>query len=305
MKSRLKLAVKMVSIVIVVLLSAIPIPGRGEVFISETITLSQRKMVMIYKTQDRVICEKLLKLGLERNWASKPMNELVLLVGKHFLGTRYMYKTLETKGPEDLVINLRRMDCFTFLENTVVLAKTIKNRKTSFEDFAAALQETRYRSGEISGYASRLHYFCDWLHNSEQKGFVRDITRELGGEPFAKVMNFMTKNRGKYPALRHDDSYLQMQDIESRISDQCRDYIPKRTLRDCEQRIHDGDLIAITTTIDGLDVVHVGLATFVGKRLHLLHASATDRKVVITPRTLYGYLAGRKVRSGVVVARVI
>jgi hypothetical protein len=302
----LKHAVKILSIVIVLLLSAIPVPGRGEVFITETVTLSQRKMVMIYKPQDRIICEKLLKLGLEQNWASRPMNELVLLVGKYFLGTRYMYKTLETKGPEDLVINLRRMDCFTFLENAVVLAKTIKNRKTSFEDFASALQETRYRSGEISGYASRLHYFCDWLHNSEQKGFVKDITKDLGGEPFAKVVNFMTKNRRKYPALRRDDSsYVRMQDVESRISDQCRDYIPKHTLRDYEQRIHNGDLIAITTTIDGLDVVHVGLAVFVGKRLHLLHASATERKVVITPRTLYGYLAGRKVRSGVVVARVI
>lgn len=301
MKYAWKIAVPVMACMIL----AIPARCQGEDLIRETVTLSQRKMVMIYKPQDRIICEKLLKSALEQGWASKPINELVLLVGKYFLGTRYVHKTLETKGPEDLVVNLRRMDCFTFLENTVVLAKTIKDRKITFEDFAAALQETRYRSGSISGYSSRLHYFCDWLHNSTQKGLVKDITKELGGEPFSKVVNFMTQNRSKYPALKRGESYAEMQDVENRIADQCHDYIPKRTLRDCERQIQDGDLIAITTTIEGLDVVHVGLAVFVGKRLHLLHASTSDRKVVISPRTLYGYLAGRKLRTGIVVARVL
>ena len=287
----------------VCIVTAYPGHCRCEDVIRGTFTLNQREMVMIYKPQDRVICEKLLKSALNKGWSEKPINELVLLVGKHFLGTRYVFKTLETKGPEDLVINLRRMDCFTFLENSVVLAKTIKRGQTRFEDFAAALQETRYRLGTISGYSSRLHYFCDWLHNSEQISLVKNITKELGGEPFSKVVNFMTRNRNKYPALKQGESYAEMQEVESRISDECHDYIPKQTLRDCEQRIQDGDLIAITTTIDGLDVVHVGLAVFVGKRLHLLHASTTGRRVIISPRTLYGYLTGRKIRSGIVVAR--
>ncbi len=292
-------------LLMICLVTAYPGLCRGEDVIEETFTFNQRKMIMIYKPQDRVICEKLLKSAFEKGWSAKPINELVLLVGRHFLGTRYVYKTLETKGPEDLVINLRRMDCFTFLENSVVLAKTIKRGQTRFEDFSAALQETRYRAGTISGYASRLHYFCDWLHNSEQIGLVRNITKDLGGEPFSKVVNFMTRNRNKYPALKKGESYAEMQEVESRISDQCHEYIPKEMLRDCENRIQNGDLIAITTTIDGLDVVHVGLAVFVGKRLHLLHASTTGKVVVISPRTLYGYLNGRKIRSGIVVARVL
>ena len=71
-----------------------------------------------------------------------------------------------------------------------------------------------------------------------------------------------------------------------------------------EDRFRDGDLIAITTNAEGLDVQHVGLAARVRDRIHLLHACSAERGVVLSPKTLYRYLMQSRARSGIMVARI-
>ena len=115
----------------------------------------------------------------------------------------------------------------------------------------------------------------------------------------------MTANAGKYPALADNQSYRQMKAVEQNISQRCNYYIPKKSFRDSQNRIMDGDLIAITTGLKGLDVIHVGIAMHVGKNIHLLHASKVSGKVVVSSRTLDSYLAGKRFRTGVVVGRVL
>jgi hypothetical protein len=95
-----------------------------------------------------------------------------------------------------------------------------------------------------------------------------------------------------------------MKSAERMISRRSLFFIPKKTLRRLEHRIHDGDLIAITTNIEGLDVQHVGLAARVKNRIHLLHASSLERKVAFSKKTLYRYLMQSRARSGIMVARI-
>jgi hypothetical protein len=71
-----------------------------------------------------------------------------------------------------------------------------------------------------------------------------------------------------------------------------------------EEQIRDGDLIAMTTNTEGLDVQHVGFAVRVKNRIHLLHASSKEGKVVLSKKTLYRHLMQSKVRSGIMVARI-
>ena len=71
-----------------------------------------------------------------------------------------------------------------------------------------------------------------------------------------------------------------------------------------EDRIHDGDLIAIATNTEGLDFQHVGFAVRVKSRVHLLHASSAEGKVALSKKTLYQYLMQTRVRSGIMVARL-
>ena len=78
-------------------------------------------------------------------------------------------------------------------------------------------------------------------------------------------------------------------------------YIPKGWLnrQPEELPIVNGSILALTTTINGLDVTHVGFAYWVGGKLHLLHASSQEGKVILDPMTLYEYQKDKKTHTGV------
>ena len=259
---------------------------------------------MSRREEDRKIFKKLIRFLDQKKTSVKFPDQLMLEVGKFFLGTPYGASTLETKNAEHLVVNLRQHDCVTFVENVVALVWDVKSEENSFGVFRRILQKIRYRQGQLRGYSSRLHYFSDWIHDNQKKGIVRDVTAEIGGRPFRKTMAFMTTNSGLYPRLRNVAILQRMRSAERNISRRSLFFIPKKTLRCLEDRIHDGDIIAITTNTEGLDVQHVGLAARVKNRIHLLHASSAEDKVVLSKNTLYRYLMQSRARSGIMVARL-
>ncbi|PJC76299.1 MAG: DUF1460 domain-containing protein, partial [Syntrophobacterales bacterium CG_4_8_14_3_um_filter_58_8] len=95
---------------------------------------------VIFLPEDREICEALLEKARERGDSARSVGDLIVEVGRHFLGAPYEAETLEREGPEELVINLRAFDCVTFVENAVVLAGLIRAGKTAFGDYTAALE---------------------------------------------------------------------------------------------------------------------------------------------------------------------
>jgi len=260
---------------------------------------------VLYQPEDRKICEDVLSPSRWKGSKKRPLNELVILVGKYFLGAPYAANTLETEGAETLVVNLRQFDCFTFVENCVVLARLIGAGKTSFQDYTAQLEKIRYRGGELRGYPSRLHYFSDWLYNNGKKGMVKDITREIGGKPVLKEIHFMTTHPENYPALKDEASYREMLDVEKRLSGKPRYIIPKAGFGQVQDKIEDGNLIGITTDIEGLDVTHVGFTLRVKDHIHLLHASEKEREVILSENTFGHYLSSVNTRSGIVVVQVL
>jgi hypothetical protein len=260
---------------------------------------------LIFLPEDREICEALLKSAMEKGDCAKSLHELIVETGYRFLGAPYEAETLEREGPEELVINLRAFDCVTFVENAVVLAGLIRAEKTGFADFAAALERIRYRGGRRNGYPSRLHYFTDWLRNNGRKGIVRDITRELGGIPFRKPIHALTDRREDHPALKDAAAFRRMRIVEAACSRRTQCHIAKADLNRDADRIADGDIIAITTDEKGLDVSHTGIAVGVRGQLHLLHASSTAGKIVLSDRTLDRYLQSRRTRTGIIVGRAV
>lgn len=253
---------------------------------------------------DLKIFEELIGLLDKRKTREISPGQLMIEIGRFFLGTPYVAGTLETRGAEHLIVNLREFDCATFVENVVALTWHRESRKKSFEAFRRLLQKIRYRQGRLQGYSSRLHYFSDWICDNQKKGIVRDVTADIGGRPLTKAITFMTTNPDLYPPLKNGVNLRGMRSVERAISRRSLYFIPKKSLRRLEDRIRDGDLIAITTYTGGLDVQHVGLAARVRDRIHLLHASTKEEKVILSPETLYRYLMESRVRSGIMVARI-
>jgi hypothetical protein len=87
----------------------------------------------IFKSEDKRIAEE--KLNSFSSKSSLPISELITEIGLSFLGTPYVAATLENGLEEKLVINLRELDCTTFVENCLALARTVKLGKTDFESY--------------------------------------------------------------------------------------------------------------------------------------------------------------------------
>ncbi|MEN6317755.1 MAG: N-acetylmuramoyl-L-alanine amidase-like domain-containing protein [Syntrophaceae bacterium] len=259
---------------------------------------------MTYQSEDIQIYNDLIETVRRKSSKTTPIGDLMIIVGTYFLGFPYTGNTLEEERAERLVINLRQFDCFTFVENTAVLARLIRKGKIAFNDYAAAIKRIRYRNGRVSGYPSRLHYYSDWLADNEKKGIVRSITHENVGKPLHKEINFMTTHRDDYHGLRSDRSFKKMAVFEKNLSEHPLYYIPKDELKQYEDIIENGDMIAVTTGIEGLDVMHVGLAVFLARGIHLLHASEIEKQVVISNTSLFEYLSERKTMTGIMVGRV-
>ncbi|MDP5169056.1 MAG: DUF1460 domain-containing protein [Bacteroidia bacterium] len=238
------------------------------------------------------------------DYSAMPIGEVMVEVGKGLLGTPYVAQTLEIDAAEPLVINLTGLDCTTFLENAVVFSRLLKLGNLTEQSFQTELEALRYRDGVRDGYGSRLHYFTEWMLDNEEKGVIRQISEELGGSPWQRPINFMTTHANLYPFLQGAEMMASLSEAEARLSTTKFSYLPKAQLASLEGGIQNGDLIAITTTVNGLDIAHVGFAIWVNGRVHLFHASSSLKKVVISDVPLADYLAGNKSQSGVMVCRL-
>ena len=230
--------------------------------------------------------------------------DTIISVGQSFLGTPYVEKTLEVGDTETLVVNFGGLDCTTFVENVLAFSMMLQNQQKDFENFTENLETVRYRNGNLEGYPSRLHYFTEWIRNNEKKGLIEDITAELGGVELEKPINFMGTHRNLYPFLASDENFEAMVSVEKEIAKEKFCYLPQDEIESKEHLIKSGDILALATSIKGLDVTHTGIAIHQPDgRLHLLHASSKNGEVEISELPLADYLKNIKSNIGIIVAR--
>ncbi|NCS90504.1 MAG: DUF1460 domain-containing protein [Ignavibacteria bacterium] len=261
----------------------------------------------IFEPEDLEICNKKLEFAVQEGMQNLPIGDIIAEVGKTFLGLNYEAHTLEVEGDEQLVIKLTGLDCTTFLENALTFARCIKAGKTSFEDYQDNLTQIRYRGGKIDKYPSRLHYFSDWIYDNVKKGIVVDVTKEIGGEPIKFAVDIMSTHPDSYKQLKENNSFIPaISKYEDDINSREYFFIPKERVIQLENGINNGDLIAITTNLKGLDVGHVGIAVKMDSgRIHFMHAPLVGAKVQISKEPIGEYLEKIKKHTGIIVLRAV
>ena len=258
-----------------------------------------------YTTADSIKVVKLLQEGKKQ----KGKQDLVLFFARKFLGIPYVASTLENNTDEQLVINLRQLDCTTFVENVLTLTLCTKNGQTTFDDFCNQLRKIRYRNGKV-GYPTRLHYFSEWISDNTRMGFVEET--QAPNPPFSAVqtlqINFMSTHVDKYPMLVRTPAFINpIAQMESELNGQTCRYIPKAGILNnaaCKQAVKDGNILALVTSRQGLDTSHVGFAIWKKDGLHLFHASSLQKKVVEDKSLLRNYMMKQKSQLGVRVVKV-
>lgn len=234
---------------------------------------------------------------------SREMGTKMLRMSESFLGTPYVGGTLEGNPTEKLVCKFDGLDCTTLVESSISLA-VAKTENPTFEGYKNELTKLRYRNGVIDGYPSRLHYILDWMYENEKRGRLENITAKVGGVPYKKEINFMTNHANLYPALAETGVYEKIREQENIINSREHSYIPKTEIQKAEPMLHDGDIVAFTSSVEGLDVNHMGVITRIGSRAYLIHASLTGKKVIISNVPLAEYVASVPKHTGMIVARL-
>ena len=248
------------------------------VFILLCCCFSFRGFSQVYTAEDKEIFDRYVETM--RNKRAQPVPELLIGTARFFLGIPYVAGTLE-KEPEQLIVNFRELDCTTFVETCLALTRTLREKEIpTFEDYCRILGKIRYRNGKINNYASRLHYMSDWIVENERQGTVTDITRATGGIPRPLKLSFISSHPDAYKQLRTDSTLLPLiRETEQKLNARTHYYIPKGKIDSVKEKIQNGDL-------------------------SFIHASLSDRKVIVNPVPLTEYIGRIKHNTGILVVRV-
>ena len=177
-------------------------------------------------------------------------------------------------------IDLSRVDCVTFVEQSVALAQG-----KTFNDAETKLQQIRYVDGKIT-FATRNHFMvAEWIPNNT---WCRDISTSLG----VKTQS-LTRNISKADFFKR----VKAPDLGTGIPDHkvTIHYVPTDLAQEAESKLHAPTLIVFIGKIDWLFALHCGiyLPNTTGGGM-LYHASSKAGKVVSVD--LSDYVAGQATR---------
>ncbi len=191
-------------------------------------------------------------------------SDRIAFLSSQFLGISYQVSTLtgSEAEPEQLVINLRAVDCFTLLDYVEAMRHSI-----TFDSFVGHLKKIRYRDGLVS-YMNRNHFFTDWAQYNQ--ACISDVTGKVGGAQTHRIRKVLN--------VKTDGSFF-VPGIPSVTRDM--DFIPSGCIDDVVLgMMNTGDYAGIYSDRPGLDVSHTGVIIRRGSDVVFRHASSIQGKVV-------------------------
>lgn len=265
-------------------------------------------MATIFKGREKF--DAMLKKAADEKWAELPIGERIIRFAKELEGTPYVNFTLEIDDHvESPSVNLGAVDCWSFFEQCLGLARMIGIGKDSYtpEDLLRQIEFTRYYAGSCSGnYLERIHYLEEWFFENDARGTCRYLSPSLPGA--ARItdrrVSEMTTLWKSYRYLRNNpDLRPPMREIEERVESLPVYHVPKSKVAAIEPELQNGDVIGIATKYHGAFCSHVGLALRTEDGVtRFMHASRDFKKVVVDD-SISKYLARFSAHAGILVGR--
>lgn len=232
------------------------------------------------------IFQRIVTKARANGWTKLPIGELMGKIARELEGTPYVGFTLETStDQESCVVNLKGLDCVTFFEDTLDMARMLKRGKSRPEDLLAEIQYTRYRGGKMGDFTTRLHYTTDWYVDNEKKGVIKILAPTLpGAAPFTQKVGIMSQKPANYRQLAaHPDLVPTIQKLETAINERQLMFIPMDKLPEAESHLQTGDLVGVATMEPGIDIAHTGLCIKDEQGVvHFMDASSSKKHYRVT-----------------------
>lgn len=292
---------KQLLFLIVILLTACA-PKQDNQQVANAATMTQMRF---HCDGDTTVINDLLMKGYQSGLTDA--NALIEFYARQLLGTPYVAHTLEA-DKEVLTINIHELDCLTFIETLYSLTRATLNHRYSWRDFAANIENVRYRGGKMGDYSSRIHYISEWIIDNHMRGNLQEITQDLPHADYmVKNIDYMTTHPDQYQQLKNDTAMVEkIRRFELR--NHRYPYLKRSWLNSKEVKaaLKSGDFVSLVTKADGLDVSHNGIIIVDEKgEPYLLDASMSGGKVMLEPKPLFKHLERSKTNIGIRVFRMM
>lgn len=206
-------------------------------------------------------------------------------VSRQFLGTPYGADTLVGSAtvPEQLVVELQRVDCFTYADYVEAL-----KRAQTRDQFIDGLADVRYRDGVVS-FANRRHFFTDWAASAP--AVATDITTAVSPAAIRTTKHLNRSDSGELylpglPVVERDIAYIPSGDVDA----------------EALGRLRTGDYVGAYARDGGLDVTHVGIVVDTPDGPVFRNASSLGGQARVVDTPLLDYVA---TVPGIVVLRAV
>ena len=247
------------------------------------------------------------------NWRALPLPQRTIRVAREMVGTPYVNYSLEVDDRiESPVVNLTGMDCWTYYENALAIARMLRYKPGPYQpqDMLHMVEIERYRNGICTGsYLSRMHNLEEVFHDNQRRGFASNITSRLpGAVRLSREIREMTVQWKSYRYLRANPALIEpMGRIEYQVSRLPVYHIPKAKARAAEAYLQDGDICAITANSTYGYTSRVGLIIRLNGRAYFTHATSDRDKgrMVIIDRPITDYLNGSASHAGIIICRPV
>ena len=277
-------------------------PRQSNQQVAQAATVTQMRF---HCDSDTIVINELLMKGYESG--INEANALIEFYARQLLGTPYVAHTLEA-DEEVLTINIHELDCLTFIETLYSLTRATLAKRYSWRDFAANIENVRYRGGEMGDYSSRIHYISEWIIDNHMRGNLVEVTPDLPHVDYmVKNIDYMTHHTDSYRQLK-DDSVMVEKIRRYELRNHRFPYVKRSWLNDkaVKAAVRSGDFVSLVTKIEGLDVSHNGIIIVDDKGdPYLLDASMSGGKVMLEPKPLFRYLEKSKTNIGIRVFRMM
>jgi hypothetical protein len=245
------------------------------------------------------------------NWRNLPLGERTVRIAREMVGTPYVNYSLEIDDRiESPVANLQGMDCWTFYENSLAIARMIRYKPAPYKltDMLHMVEIERYRNGICTGsYLSRMHHLEEVFHDNQRRGYAVNITSRIpGAERMQREIREMTVQWKNYRYLRANPALIEpMGKIEAQVSKLPVYQVPKSKVKAAEKYLQNGDICAITCKDTSGYTSHVGLIVRLNNRAYFAHATSDRDKgrMVVIDRPITDYLTSSSKHAGIIICR--
>lgn len=188
-----------------------------------------------------------------------------------------------------VVINLHSFDRIGFVNTVLALAEASMKKLPTVREYELAYESVSRRKGEDNGFASNLIYGSDWIVDNVYRGHVKDMTEYYGGGGFkTKTLDYITRNRNKFPAMKDSAVYDKVRMMEMGYRSHRIPHLKKQSIsnKPLHELMADGDIIMMLSPQIDFDYYDIGFVEMKNGVPYLIHIPYGTDKVVTDPYDL-------------------